>query len=239
VPQSNSFPYTVYVTVTGGTVTNVSVNGATAGTGPGTYAVPAGGTIALTYSVAPTWNWFVRGTEHNALSGLPSADVVSSYFQGTSLLNPAASMIAKQTNYDPTRDNNANITLKCDLVANGFAMEWGKQVTPGLRTDNGPVTGPAIDLGTPPGAFGAQAYLHILELVGTNIDVTIQHATTSGGSYTTLMDFASQTAIGSFRQALVNTATVNEFIKVVTAGTFSQAVIAVNFVRNPVAGVAF
>lgn len=45
------------VVVTGGTVTNVAVNGVSVGTGDGTYTVPPGGTIALTYSVAPTWTW--------------------------------------------------------------------------------------------------------------------------------------------------------------------------------------
>lgn len=43
--------------ITGGTMTNVSVNGVTAGAGAGNYALPPGGTIAMTYSVAPTWAW--------------------------------------------------------------------------------------------------------------------------------------------------------------------------------------
>jgi hypothetical protein len=81
--------------------------------------------------------------------------------------------------------------------------------------------------------------LHLIELVGTNVQVTITHATTSGGSYTTLIDFGSQTAIEGYRQATLNTVTVNQFLKVVTAGTFTQAIFAVNFVQNPVAGVVF
>jgi len=48
-------PYNV--TITGGTLTAVTVNGQTVGTTAGTYIVPAGGTIAVTYSVAPTWTW--------------------------------------------------------------------------------------------------------------------------------------------------------------------------------------
>jgi hypothetical protein len=244
-PVVSTYNFTVRVTITGGTMTNVVVNGSSVGSGAGTYVIPAFGSITLTYTVAPTWSWFSLGTEHTALASIPSADVVCSYFQGvtfavSSIGQPAASMVSKQTNYDPTRDTNGNISIKVDEVANSFGLEWGKQLTSGLRTDNGPTTGPFFDLGGTGTVFGCQAYLHIIELVGTNIDVTITHATTSGGAYTTLLDFGSQTTPGNgFRAATLNTATVNEFVKVVSAGTFTQAVFAVNFVLNPVAGVVF
>jgi hypothetical protein len=149
-------------------------------------------------------------------------------------------MVSKQTSYDPTRDASGNISLKVQMQANAFGLEWGQQLTSGLRTDNGPVVGAFVDLGTPSTeAFGCQAYLHIIELVGSNIDITITHSTTSGGSYTALLDFGSQTGIGAFRQSTSNTTTVNEFVKVTSAGTFTQAVFAVNFIRNPLAGVVF
>ena len=53
--NTNAFP--VLVVVTGGTLTVVAVNGTTVGSAAGSYVVPAGGTIAITYSVAPTWAW--------------------------------------------------------------------------------------------------------------------------------------------------------------------------------------
>jgi len=243
VPAVSTFPYVVRVTITGGTLTNVFVNGVSVGVVAGTYAVPAFGSISITYSVAPTWVWRSLGTEHDALASIPSADTICSYFQGAtpgpSIGQPAASMVAKQTNYDPTRDANGNISLKIDWMANAFGLEWGKQLTSGPRVDNGPFTGPFFDQGVGPLAFGCQAYLHIIELVGTNVQVTITHCATSGGSYTTLIDFGSQTLIEGYRVATTNVTTVNQFLKVVTAGTFTQAIIAVNFVLNPVAGVVF
>ena len=60
VAQVNSTGVDVSVVITGGTMTNVSVNGSTVGAGAGTYVVPAGGTITMTYSVAPTWVWSGR-----------------------------------------------------------------------------------------------------------------------------------------------------------------------------------
>lgn len=67
--NSNSVP--VLVAITGGTVTVVSVNGSTVATATGAnVVVPAGGTIALTYSVLPTWAWspVFAGASGNPLS---------------------------------------------------------------------------------------------------------------------------------------------------------------------------
>lgn len=59
-PVTNTSPVSATVTVSGGTGTNVAVNGVNQGTFDGTYTVPAGGTITLTYSVAPTWTWTLQ-----------------------------------------------------------------------------------------------------------------------------------------------------------------------------------
>lgn len=60
VVQQNVNPYPVLVAINanGATITNVTVNGQTVGTGAGTYIVPAAGTISIAYTVAtPTWVW--------------------------------------------------------------------------------------------------------------------------------------------------------------------------------------
>jgi hypothetical protein len=57
VPVTNATGTVVAVTVTGGTLTFVFVNGAQAGTTAGVYLVPVAGTISVTYSAAPTWAW--------------------------------------------------------------------------------------------------------------------------------------------------------------------------------------
>ena len=238
-PVTNTTGFPVKVTVIGGTGTNVSINGVLQGTFDGTYGVPIGGTIALTYTGAPTWNWFALGTVQDAISGMPLTDQIVSYLQGTTLGNISACMVSKESSYSPTRDNTGGLTLKADWVSNAFGLEWGKQITAGLRTDNGPVTGAFFDLGAA-SAFGCQAYLQLIELVGTNIDVTITHATTSGGAYSTLVDFGSLTTYpNAVRIAVSNTTTVNEFLKVVSAGTFTQAIFAVTFMQNQVAGQVF
>ncbi len=237
VPYVSTYSFAVLVTITG-TVTNVTINGVTAGTAAGTYLLPAFGSIAMTYSSAPTWNWIIVGTMHNALAPLPRTDVVCMYARGTTLGNAAACMIGKQLNYDGTRDNNGNLTFQVEVDGNGFGYEWGTLLTAGIRTDTAATVGAFIDQGAS-SLFGAQAYLEIVDFVGTSVDITITHATTSGGTYTTLMDFGSQTAIGGFRQFVSNTTTVNEFIKVATAGTFTYCSFVVAMNRNQIAGQVF
>ena len=56
--QANPFPFDCAVYITGGTVTAVAIGGTATGLTSGQFFVPAGETITLTYSAAPTWTWF-------------------------------------------------------------------------------------------------------------------------------------------------------------------------------------
>jgi len=169
------------------------------------------------------------GAEHPALSTLPRTDVIATYARGTTVGNPAACLVAKQVNYDPTRDNAGGLTLKVDLQSNAYGLEWGVQLTAGLRTDTTGTTGSAYD-NTISGTNGAQGYCQVTAFSGSSVDIKIRHCTTSGGTYADLIDFGSFSGIGAARVTAAGT--VNEFFKVVTSGTFTSAtfsvVIAVN-----------
>lgn len=60
VAYTNNTGLDCTVFVTGGTVTVIKVNAATTGLTSGTFRVPAGQTIAITYTVAPTWVWIAE-----------------------------------------------------------------------------------------------------------------------------------------------------------------------------------
>jgi hypothetical protein len=62
VAATNSFAFPVPVTITGGTVSAVVINGVTQGTTSGYFLVPVAGTISITYTSAPTWSWATSGT---------------------------------------------------------------------------------------------------------------------------------------------------------------------------------
>jgi hypothetical protein len=197
--------------------------------------------LALERDGGMAWTsyWDPTGASHTLLSGLPTADNICTYFRGLAIGNPAASLNSKLIGYDPTRADDGSITLAVQAQANGFGLEWGVQLTAGLRTDGSATTGAAFDWGAS-SAFGAQAYFQLVAFTGTSVTIDIQSATTSGGSYsTTGLTTTAMTAVGAQRLATSNSATINEFTKVVTTGTFTNAVFAVMMVRNPIAGVVF
>lgn len=57
-PQSHTSSTTCFVYINGGTVSDVSIGGTSTGKTSGGFFVPAHMAITVTYSVAPTWNWF-------------------------------------------------------------------------------------------------------------------------------------------------------------------------------------
>ncbi len=54
---TNPFPFDCTVYVSGGTVTAIAIGGTATGLTSGAVFIPAGETITLTYSAAPTWVW--------------------------------------------------------------------------------------------------------------------------------------------------------------------------------------
>jgi hypothetical protein len=54
VASENNNPYAVALTISGGTVTAIAINGTVTGLTSGTFYVPAAGTVTVTYSVTPT-----------------------------------------------------------------------------------------------------------------------------------------------------------------------------------------
>jgi hypothetical protein len=57
VAYTNAYGQDCQVTIYDGTVTVININGTVTGLTTGTFIVPAGGTITITYSAAPTWTW--------------------------------------------------------------------------------------------------------------------------------------------------------------------------------------
>ncbi len=171
--------------------------------------------------------------EHAALKGLPTTDRIVSYFRGTTLGGEAASLVAKQINYDGTRGEDGSLTFKVQALANGFGLEWGRSLTAGKRTDGAPTNGASVDHTDVSTAFGWQAFLHVFAFTGTSVTVTLQDsaddaafANLTGGAFTAATGQTSQRLEGG------RTATVRRYLRAITSGTFSNAVFAVVFTRN-------
>lgn len=184
-------------------------------------------------------SWFdpALGAEHAVLSTLPTSDVTCTAVIGPAPFTvggPAACLTGKQLNYDGTRGADGSLSFKVEVQSDGSGLEWGELLTAGLRTDTAATNGTGKDetAGT---TFGAQAYLQLTGLTGTDVTVKVQHST-DNSTYTDLVTFAQVTTAPSAQRVAV-TGTVNRYVRVstVTTGGFTSATFAVVFVRNATA----
>lgn len=249
---------------------------------------------------------------HPVLSALPTADTLATYVRGAGIGNPAACLQAKQINYDGNRGTDGSLMFTMQAQGEGFGLEWGVQLTSGLRTDTAATNGAALDQGAgfstpavpasgtpvtntsplpatvvitggtmtavivngvtvgtgagtytvPAGQaiqltytvaptwtwtlqtlFGAQAYLQVTALTGTDVTVHVQDSADNVTfADVTGLVFTATTAAGTWqRLATSNTATLRRYVRVATttSGGFTSATFGVVLVRNAVAGVTF
>ena len=177
--------------------------------------------------------------EHVALSPLPTADALLTYFRGTTLGNPAAGLEAKQVNYDGSRGEDGSLTFDVNAIANGYGIEFGRSLTAGVRTDTGATSGSSIDYGATIGQtlLGAQAYLQVFDFTGTDVTVTVEDST-NDSAWASLVAFTAVTSGPTDeRVATSGSTTVDRYIRVTTSttGGFSDLDFAVMVVKNETA----
>lgn len=183
------------------------------------------------------------GAEHPALSPLPTADVIATYYRGTAIGNDAASCVAKQVNYDWTRGQDGALTGTVQCTANGSGLEWGTQLTPGRRVDGTATAagaGNSFDTGASL-AFGAQMYVQLFAFAGTSVTISLWDSADNISflAVASLTTSALTTANQAARITIANNATVRRYIAVATVGTFTNADFAVQVTKNAIAGQVF
>lgn len=184
----------------------------------------------------------VTPATHEKLSALPRTDVIMTYCRGTTLGDPAASLVGKQVNYDATRGDDGMLTFAVSAQSNGYGIEWGRQLTAGVRTDTAATQGTGIDTAAS-ASFGGQAYLQVFSFAGTDATVKIQDSA-DNITFADVTSFAFTqitAAPTSERIALGNTATIRRYVRAttVTTGGFTSLAFSVNVVKNEVANVQF
>lgn len=194
-----------------------------------------GGSIEWTSYFNPS-----AGGAHPILSTLPLGDTVATYCRGTNLGDPAAVCVGRQIDYAPTRGNDGSLSIGVVVQSDGFGLEWGNQLTAGLRTDTVATNGTGFDT-TASAAFGAQSYLQITAFTGTSVVVSVQDSADNVTfAAVTGLAHTSVTAAPAFeRLATVNTATIRRYLRVVTTGTFSNLTFSLVVVKNAIAGQVF
>jgi hypothetical protein len=175
---------------------------------------------------------------HVNLKTLPRTDRVITYCRGFGTGSAAASMVAKQIDYAGERDDKGAFTFKVESLANAYGLDWGVQYTNGLRTDTAATNGSSVNFGAAT-AFGLSAYLHVISFTGTSCTVKLQESSdnAAGDAFADVVggSFGAQTAIGASRIQTSPTLAVEQYLRVVTTGTFSECTFLVAVTRNETA----
>lgn len=174
------------------------------------------------------------GQSHPRLKLLPTADQITTYCRGTTLGKPAASLNAKQINYDGKRTNKGELTFEIDAQSNTTSLEWCTQLTAGKRTDGSASNGTGVDFSAS-SAFGIAAYLHVFAFTGTSVTVKIQESSDDavGDAYADVVGgaFTAATGVTSQRIQTATNLSVERWLRVVTTGVFSNAIFSVSVCR--------
>lgn len=178
------------------------------------------------------WNT-TAGQAQAVLKAMPTSDVICTWFLSSTVGDPGASLVAKQTNYAPTLGADGSLTADLSAEANGYGLEWGQMLTTGKQTfASGTQTGTSVDLGSVSTLFGAAAYLHVFSIGSNSATVKLQDSADNGTfADLTGMTFTSVSAATSERIQGGASATVRRYVRLNVSGTYTNLVCAVNFVR--------
>lgn len=176
---------------------------------------------------------------HLVLGALPRTSVHTMYCRGATLGGAGAALIGKQGDYAGSRGDDGALTFDASVIpADGYGVEFGRQLTAGVRTDTTATNGSSVD-GAAATAFGLTAYLQVFALTGTSVTVTIQSSSDNGGgdafSAVTGAAFTAATTRGVQRISTASGLAIERYLRVVTSGTFTSAQFAVLVVRHEVA----
>jgi hypothetical protein len=97
-----------------------------------------------------SWTSFFNkspGQAHERLGELPTADRHLMWTTGTTLGAPAACLVGKQINYDPSRPQDGSLTIAVNAQGNAYGLEWGDLLTAGQRTDTAATNGTGVEFG--------------------------------------------------------------------------------------------
>ncbi len=174
----------------------------------------------------------------DALKGMPTTDVQCMYFRGTTLGDLGAAIVGKQANgYGPERTADGGMTFPVQMLSNAKGLEFTRNLTAGKRTDSAATNGSSVDDGVAGStSFGLSAYLQVFAFTGTSVTCTIEEssddaagdpfAAVTGGAFAAV---SAANVVERIETGL--TLTVERYLRLVTSGTFSNAVFAVMYAR--------
>lgn len=174
------------------------------------------------------------GQEHEALKAKAAgADRVCSYLQGSTIGNMAFGLVAKQISFGGDRNADGSLVMTTQCLANGYGANYGEQLTAGKRTDGSATNGASLNNGAAT-AFGLIVYVHLFAFTGTSVTIAVQQSSDNGGGdpFANILATSALTTPQAVRLATATlTTSVEQYLRVITTGTFSSAIFAVHASR--------
>ncbi len=148
-------------------------------------------------------------------------DKITTLLMGSAIGDTAWAMIGKQTDYAGNRDADGSFLFDYESLGNKTPLDDCESFSP--LTHSSATNGAGKDDGAAT-SNGIIAYLHIANITGTSVAVTIEDSANGSSGWTTILTF-STVSDGSEPAAERKTATgtIRRHLRVVTAGTFSDA----------------
>lgn len=184
--------------------------------------------------------WFnaAAGQIHAALlnsGALHRTDMVLLIPLGSAVGDACLFIVAKEAAYNLNRGADGSLAVASEFQANGYGIEWGLMLTAFKRTDSSAANGSSINNGGASTA-GASAVAQVFSLGSGTVTPVVQDsadnasfATVTGLSFTAVGTGGVPTAE---RKATAAGATVRQYVRLATTGTFTDAVVACGFKRN-------
>lgn len=180
------------------------------------------------------------GAEFETMKTMPSTDRIACFLLGQAQGNVAAGLIAKQSTYDPSRGNDGSFTHTVKLEGNGYGLDYCQQLTDGAITHASASSEAGVQAAEAAAtAFGLSGYCQVISLGSGSPTVKIQSSSDNGGT-DAYADVSGATfgvvAAGAGYHFVTSslTASIEEYLKVVTTGTFTDLVFLVIVCRYPV-----
>jgi len=179
-------------------------------------------------------SWFDDGAElaHAALKPLPTTDAVMLWTFGSTIGDVAASLDAKQLNYDFTRGTDGSLaaTVRGE-AANGYPLEWMNLLTAGKVTHGSAGNGTSRDDASAT-TQGIRANVQIVDIDSGTPTIVIQDSA-NDSSFSTILSFTAVAATNEpAGERKHGGGTVRRYLRVATTGTFSNCDFVVAYVRG-------
>jgi len=176
------------------------------------------------------------GSSMVLLSSLPATDRHIMYLRGTTLGNAGICLIGQQADCKASRGADGSMGFSVQAPANGYGIECGQQLTPGILTVTGAANGASIDLGAVSTLFGLTAYLQVTAFTGTDATITIADSA-NDSAYTAVTGGAfTQITAGPTKERIQTglSATIRRYLRpqVTTSGGFTSLSYAIVVIRH-------